>query len=350
MKRRIALPAALALLSCAAAGIGQSAPAIADKSVRGDVFPMVAAPYPRGIIARPHVEFANYVGYRPLQLDLYLHADHARHAARPLILWVHGGGWNRGDARGSGAFADWPRVLAGLAARGYVVASVDYRLSGEAHFPAQIQDVKAAIRFLRGTAGEYGIDPQRVYLWGGSAGGHLAALAATTCGVAAFDPPASTGRLPHSQAARATPLAQSDCVQGAALWYGAFDLVAHGSEPGTALAAANMAGLLGCAADACEAAERAASPIAYVKHDTPPMLLIHGTADEEVSVDQTRRMAAQLGAAGAPVETLLIPGANHGWIGKTPADTKRYSLLAYERTLAFFDRLSSARSTHHTSP
>ncbi|HSI18525.1 MAG TPA: alpha/beta hydrolase [Sphingomonas sp.] len=338
MKRRIALPAALALLSCAAAGIGQSAPVIADKSVRDDVFPAVTAPYPRGIVARPHVEFANYVGYRPLQLDLYLHTD--RRAARPLILWIHGGGWNRGDARGSGAFADWPGVLAGLAARGYVVAAVDYRLSGEARFPAQVQDVKAAIRFLRSKAGDYDIDPKRVYLWGGSAGGHLAALAATTCGVAAFDPPASTGRLPHSQAARAMALAQSDCVQGAAIWYGAFDLVAHGNEPGTALAPTNMAGLLGCAAEACEAAERAASPTTYVKRDTPPMLLIHGTADEEVSVEQTRHMAAQLAAAGVPVETLFIPGANHGWIGKTPADTRRYSLLAYERTLAFFDRLS----------
>ncbi len=337
MKRLITVSAALALLSSPAAGIAQSAPVIADKSVRDDVFPMVAASFPRGIVARPHVEFANYVGYRPLQLDLYLHTDRR---ARPLILWIHGGGWSRGDARGSGAFADWPGVLASLAARGYVVAAVDYRLSGEARFPAQVQDVKAAIRFLRSKAGAYGIDPRRVYLWGGSAGGHLAALAATTCGVAAFDPPASTGRLSHSEAVRATPLAQSDCVQGAAIWYGVFDLVTHGTEPGTALAPGNMAGLLGCAADACEAAERAASPASYIKRDTPPMLLIHGTADEEVSVDQTKRMAAQLGTAGVPVETLLIPGANHGWIGKTSADTRRYSLLALDRTLAFFDSLA----------
>lgn len=336
MKRLITVSAALALLPSPAAGIAQSAPVIADKSVRDDVFPTIAAPFPRGIVARPHVEFANYVGYRPLQLDLYLHADHR---ARPLILWIHGGGWNRGDARGSGAFADWPAVLASLAARGYVVAAVDYRLSGEARFPAQVQDVKAAIRFLRSKAGDYGIDPKRVYLWGGSAGGHLAALAATTCGVAAFDPPASTGRLPHSQAARARALAQSDCVQGAAIWYGAFDLVAGGNEAGSALTPTNMSGLLGCAGDGCEAAERAASPISYIKRDTPPMLLIHGTVDEEVSVDQTKRMAAQLGTAGASVETLLIPGANHGWIGKTPADTKRYSLLALDRTLAFFDSL-----------
>jgi acetyl esterase/lipase len=338
MRRRIGFLTALALLSSGGAVTGQSAPVIADKSVRDDVFPTVAAPFPHGIVARPHVEFANYVGYRPLQLDLYLHTD--RRAARPLILWVHGGGWNRGDARGSGAFADWPGVLAGLAARGYVVASIDYRLSGEARFPAQVQDVKAAIRFLRGKAGAYGIDASRVYLWGGSAGGHLAALAATTCGVAAFEPPASTGRLSHAQAVHAAPLAQSDCVQGAAIWYGAFNLVAHGAETGTALAPTNMAGLLSCVPEACEAAERTASPVSYIKPDTPPMLLIHGTADEEVSVEQTRQMAAQLQAAKASVEVAYLEGANHGWIGKTPADTRRYSLSALDRTLAFFDRLS----------
>src|SRR3569623_693685 len=306
MNKLLAMAAALALLS-------GPAPAIADKSVRDDVFPPTAAPFPHGIVAMPHVEFANYVGYRPLQLDLYLHADRRAHAARPLVLWVHGGGWNRGDARGSGAFADWPAVLAALAARGYVVAAVDYRLSGEARFPAQVQDAKAAIRVLRDKAGAYGIEPKRVYLWGGSAGGHLAALAATPCGVAAFAPAASTGRLPHSQAAHAVPLAQSDCVQGAAIWYGAVDLVAHGSEPGTALAASNMAGLLGCPADACEAVERAASPITYVRPDTPPMLLIHGTADEEVSVEQTRRMAARLQAAKLPDKEAYLGSASHDW-------------------------------------
>jgi len=326
----------------ASSAIAQTAtpPAIDAKSVRDDRFPMGETHFPAGIIAQSHVEFANYVGYRPLQLDLYVHADRRAAAARPLIVWVHGGGWNRGDGRGSGAFHDWPAVLASLAARGYVVASVDYRLSGEARFPAQVQDVKAAIRFLRGDAVALGIDPSRVFLWGGSAGGHLAALAATTCGVAAFDPPASTGRLSHSEAVLARPLAQSDCVQGAALWYGAFDLVAHGTEPGTALAAANMSALLGCAADACAQAEAMASPITYVKRDTPPMLLLHGTADEEVSSHQTEAMAAALKRADVPVDVEYLPGSNHGWIGKTPEDTRRYSLHALDRTFAFFDRLA----------
>jgi acetyl esterase/lipase len=342
MKLPLVMSLALMFFAVPAAGTAQpqAEPAISAKSIRDDVFPVSEAAYPGGIIARPHVEFANYVGYRPLQLDLYLHADRAASKARPLVIWIHGGGWNRGDSRQSGAFTDFPAVLATLAARGYVVASVDYRLSGEARFPAQVQDVKAAIRFLRSKSGEFGIDPSRVLLWGGSAGGHLAALAAATCGVASFDPSASAGRLSHAQALKAVPLAQSDCVQGAAIWYGVFDLAAHGAEPGTALVEDNMAPLLGCAKGGCAVAEKTASPITYVGRDTPPMLLIHGTADEEVAFHQTEAMAEAMKKAGVPVDMVMIPGANHGWIGKTPEDTRRYSLLALDRTFAFLDRVA----------
>jgi acetyl esterase/lipase len=81
-----------------------------------------------------------------------------------LVIWVHGGGWCRGDARVSGAYKDWPAVIASLAARGYVVTAIDYRLSGDAPFPAALQDVKAAIRFLRVHADEYRIDSQQVFV------------------------------------------------------------------------------------------------------------------------------------------------------------------------------------------
>jgi acetyl esterase/lipase len=326
-----------------AAAPPQSAPKVAATSVRADTFPVLEAIYPGGIVARPHVEFANYVGYRPLQLDLYLHRDRASAPPRPLVLWIHGGGWSRGDARQSGAFTDWPGVLAALAARGYVVASADYRLSGEAQFPAQIQDVKAAIRYLRSKARDYGIDPARVYVWGGSAGGHLAALAATTCGVVQFAPPASTGRLPGSQARTAKPLPQSDCVEGAVIWYGIFDLAKQGPGAGSALTAVRIHELLGCANGSCEAAERMASPIDHVDRSTPPMLLVHGTADTEVSVDQSKAMAAAMREAGAPFELMLVPGANHGLIARDPADTRRDSLTALDRSFAYFDRLARLR-------
>jgi acetyl esterase/lipase len=338
--RRWLLALALAATAGVAAADTGKVPAISAKSVRDDTFPTVEARYPGGIVARGHVEYANYVGYRPLQLDLYLHADRAKAKPRPLVIWVHGGGWSRGDARQSGAFTDWPRVLAMLAARGYVVASVDYRLSGEAKFPAPVQDVKAAIRFLRSQAGAYGIDPSRVYLWGGSAGGHLAGLATVSCGVAAFDPPASTGRLPGSQAKTAKALPQSDCVQGAALWYGVFDFGLAVDAPGTALSAKTLAPMLGCDPAACKDSVAAASPITYVKRETPPLLLIHGTADEEVSFRQSETMTARMKAVGAPVEFVPVPGANHGFVDATPEATKRDSLMALDRTFAFFNKLS----------
>ncbi|WP_254292061.1 alpha/beta hydrolase [Sphingomonas tagetis] len=315
---------------------------VAAGTVREDRFPETAARYPGGIVARPHVEFANQLGFRPLQLDLYLHADRARAARRPLILWIHGGGWSRGDARGSAAFADFPAVLAAVAVRGYVVASVDYRLSGEAKFPAQIQDVKAAIRYLRAHAVDYGVDPSRVVVWGGSAGGHLAALAATTCRVTEFDPPASTGRMSRAAAASARPLPQSDCVQGAAVWYAPLDLGQHKAERALALGD-NVAAMLGCDGDACVEPARRASPIRYVGADTPPMLLIHGTADEEVGYGQSELMAEALRKAGRPVEMLMIPDVAHGFIGKTPAATRAAHWQALDRTLTFFDRVTKKR-------
>jgi acetyl esterase/lipase len=331
----------MALLA-ACGGASAAPPAIDAGTVRTDKFPAVEARYPGGIVARPHVEFANHAGYRPLQLDLYLHRDRTRTPPRPLVLWLHGGGWRRGDSRQSGAFADFPSVLAGLAARGYVVASVDYRLSGEARFPAQIQDVKAAIAWLRANASELGIDPKRVVAWGGSAGGHLAALAATSCGDPAFAPPASTGRLSRREAEAARPLADAGCVQGAVSWYGALDLGAYRAEDGAA-PNENVYALLGCAGTACDTRLRAASPVDRVDSRTPPMLLIHGTADEEVSDAASRRMAERMRAAGRPVELLLIPGVGHGFIGRDPARTRAASLQALARTYAWLDALTGRR-------
>ncbi|HEY1410626.1 MAG TPA: alpha/beta hydrolase fold domain-containing protein, partial [Rhodopila sp.] len=204
-----------------------------------------------------------------------------------------------------------------------------YRLSGEARFPAQVQDVKAAILFLRANAAKYGIDPARVLLWGGSAGGHLAALAATSCGVAAFEPEPSTGRLTHAAAGAARLPAVSDCVQGAVVWYGAFDLEhLHVTDPSE---------LLGCNPHDCAAKAVAASPINHVSASTPPMLLIHGLADTEVPVQQSRDMAERLQKADVPVETMFIADVDHGFIGKTPDATRDANLTALQRSFDYID-------------
>lgn len=310
---------------------------ISDRTVRRDAFPSVGVEYPGGVLAYPQVEFANLAGFRPLRMDIYMPEAPKR---RPAILWVHGGGWSRGDSRTSGAYADWPRVLASLAARGYVVGSVDYRLSSEARFPAQVQDVNAAVRHLRAHAQEYGVDPSRIYIWGGSAGGHLAALAATTCNAAEYAPTISTGRLERREmqaavtAARA-PLRGESCVQGAAIWYGLFDLEKAGTT--------NVTDLLGCDPTQCRDTARAASPIHRVSASAPPMLLIHGQADGTAPAQASIGMAEKLRAAGVQVELMMIPGADHGWLGNTPAETRDASLLALRRTFAFFDSLSPGR-------
>lgn len=311
---------------------------IAARTVRDDVFPRSPVRFPGGVVGRPDVEYANIVGYRPLLLDLYAQEDASPKAPRPLVVWVHGGGWDRGDSRTSAAYANFPAVLASLAARGYVVASVNYRLSGEARFPAALLDVKAAIRHLRAHAADYGIDPTRVILWGGSAGGHLAALAATTCGATAFEPLRSTGRLSSSQAKalQAAPMSkESDCAQAAVIWYGIFDPAS--------MTIPSLSTFLGCKPTECPDALTQASPIAHASASSPPMLLIHGTADTTVPADQSAEMAARLRQLGVPVQTLFIPDVDHGWLNADPAKLRDASLLALQRSFDFIDAVSASR-------
>lgn len=150
----------------------------ADKPVLEDRFPQVPVAFPGGVKAWRDVTYQTIDGYRPQVVDIYVPAGKGPH---PLVLYIHGGGWRGGHTRHSGAFADFPKVLAALAAEGFTVASLEYRLSSEARFPAQLQDSNAALRFLRANAARYAIDPARVGVWGGSAGGHLTALTALTC-------------------------------------------------------------------------------------------------------------------------------------------------------------------------
>src|SRR6201999_3778465 len=158
--------------------------------------------FPGGVTGHPDIVYASYAGFRPLSLDLYEPPPQAKPA--PLILFLHGGSLKAGDARTTLGIPDFPAHLAAMAAHGYVVASVNYRLRSEARFPAQVQDAKAAIAFLRANAAKYHIDPARVVVWGNSSGGQLAALVAMTCGRKEFAPPSGG----------------NDCVQGAVSWYG----------------------------------------------------------------------------------------------------------------------------------
>ncbi|MEY2927345.1 MAG: hypothetical protein RL367_1822 [Pseudomonadota bacterium] len=292
---------------------------VAERAEVADHFPAHIAQFAGGVTARGDVVYSTIPGYRPLIMDIY--TPPKGKAARPLILFIHGGGWVGGHTRHSGATADVPKVLAARAAEGFVVASLEYRLAGEAAFPAQLQDARAGLRFLKANAAKYGIDTSRTGIWGGSAGGHLTALTALSCGDTSVDlQPAPAG---------------TECVQSAVTWYGVFDFA-----PLMARAGGDAAGqrLLGCAGP-CETDKiRKASPVSYIDKSDPPFLLIHGTADKTVDVSQSHLAEAAMKAAGEPVESLYIPGVDHSFIGKTPAITRDATLKAINATFDFFHK------------
>jgi acetyl esterase/lipase len=314
----------------AAAALAGPAPA----SAAGREFPVAAAPvlddrlanpaidFPQGVKAWRDIVYKTVPGYRPLILDLYKPATPGPH---PLIVYIHGGGWFAGHTRHNGALADFPGVLAALAAEGFTVASVEYRLSDEARFPAQLQDVTAAIRFLRANADQYAIDPARVGVWGGSAGGHLTALASLACRATEIDPEAK----------------DDGCVQAAVTWYGVFDFAALKSAAPENPPEKRLLGCTGpCPADKI----RAVSPVSYIDAKDPPFLLIHGEADKVVPVAQSHLGEAALKKAGVPVSAIYIPNVDHSFIGTTPEATRAATLQALNATFDFFEaRLGGKR-------
>ena len=317
------LPAALLALALVAGPAAAQSREFATTPTAGqdDRYPARLHSWPGGVTSLADVTYSVIPGYRPLVVDLYLPPREM--GPRPLILYIHGGGWVGGNTRHAGAAADFPAALARLAAEGFVVASLEYRLAAEARFPAQAHDVRAALRFLKGNAAAYGIDPSRSGIWGGSAGGHLSALAAYSCGDAALDP-----------AGTSAP-ARSECVDAAVIWYGVFDFAALAAgRPGAADGGA--ASLLGCEG-ACRAADYApASPVTYIDRSDPPTLLIHGENDRVVPVAQSRLAEERLRAAGVAVESIYIPGTDHSFIGASHAVTHEATNRALNATFDFF--------------
>jgi acetyl esterase/lipase len=247
----------------------------------------------------PDIRYSELLGHRPLELDLYLPEGVG---PWPVIVYVHGGGWQRGSRRDPPPLLD-ADFYDGIAAQGFAVAAIDYRLSGEARFPAPAQDVRAAVGWVRDHAADYRLDPGRVFLWGDSAGGHLALLAALT----------------------GAP------VRAAVAWFPVTDLAGLPADLADAGGVPDLgpdsreARLLGAAASSVPDLARQASPVAHASADAPPILLMHGTVDDLVPAAQSIRLAEALGRAGASVELELVPGATHFWKGASdvPAIIRR---------------------------
>lgn len=326
MTQRLLAAAALAL-TLAVPGHAAPAPrhfAVAEKPALDDHFPVRPVAFPRGVKGYRDVTYQQLPGYTPQIVDIYVPATRGPH---PLVLYIHGGGWVGGHTRHSGALANFPAVLAALAAEGFTVASLEYRLSGEAKFPAQVQDAKAALRFLAANAAQYRIDPARVGIWGGSAGGHLTALTALTCREASLDPAA----------------ANDVCATAAVTWYGVFDFAAMAAaRAGATDGAAER--LMGCTGPCTPEQYAPASPVTWIDRNDPPFLLIHGDEDKVVPVAQSHLAEARLRAAGVPVEAIYIPHVDHSFIGRTPAETREATLRATNATFDFFHaKLGAAR-------
>jgi len=217
-----------------------------------------------------------------LKMDVYYPFENrGRFAA---TMFVHGGGWSSGDkAKGAGA-ADIPA----LQQAGFLVVSVNYRLAPEYEFPAMIEDVKCAVRSLRAHADEYNLDPNRIGVYGGSAGGHLVAMLGTTDESAGFD----VGEY----------LEYSSRVQAVVDMFGPADLTVDFEGGGETVRRAFGSFDLALA-----------SPVTYVSADDPPFLILHGEEDALVPIAQSEELLAKLQAADVQVELVPVANAGHGF-------------------------------------
>jgi acetyl esterase/lipase len=229
---------------------------------------------------------------------------------RPAVMCIHGGGFRAGSRKG------YVELCTRLAQRGYVAATVDYRLAPQAPFPAAVHDVKAAVRYLRANAARLGIDPNRICTTGGSAGGHLALFLGLTGGLPQFE-----GDGPNRD--------QSSRVSCVVDYYGPSDFT---KSYGRSVDAAEVLPLfLGGDLNHARLTHIKASPLNWVTPDAAPTLAIQGTKDRYVAYEQSVWIIDRLLSAGVEAELETIEGADHGFKG---VDAER----AEKRMMAFFDR------------
>jgi acetyl esterase/lipase len=256
---------------------------------------------------QPHVirdvEYAR-AGEHALKLDLHLPPGKAR---APLIVWVHGGAWRSGSKK------DVP--ISKLVEDGYAIASVDYRLSTEAKFPAQIHDIKAAIRFLRAHGSDWKLSSKKIVIAGDSAGAHLAALVGVSNGNAELE------------GAIGNDLEESSEVQGIISFYGAANLttILKQSTPhGLSVRISALELLLGDQPTNVLALARLASPVFQVDRGDPPLLLFHGDQDPQMPINQSLELLGAYQKVKAPVQFEVVHGAAHG--GAMFYDAERHEI------------------------
>jgi acetyl esterase/lipase len=261
--------------------------------------PVTERALPASVKLMPDISYAGTDNSRQM-LDLIL-PKVAKSDRLPVVVFVHGGGWRNGNKSSK------LQIVAKFAATGeYAAASIGYRLSGEATWPSQIHDCKAAIRWLRANADKHGLDADRIAVWGSSAGGHLVAMLGTSGDVAAMD-----GTLgPHTDVS-----SRVSCVVD---YFGPTNLLLMNK---TAIKGAKMdhdapdspeSLLLGGPVQENTDKAKTANPITYVTKDDPPFLIVHGTVDPLVSFNQSELLHAALKKTGASTTLVTVEGAGHG--------------------------------------
>lgn len=240
------------------------------------------------------VEYAHRAD-KPLLLDLRIPDGPGPF---PVIVYLHSGAWISGDRTGGPAIRQ--------AARGYAVASIEYSLAPDYTWPAQIEDCKAAVRWLRANAKKYRIDPERVGVFGTSAGGHLAAVLGTSGGIASLEGIA-LGNAEYSSR-----------VKAVIDFYGPTDLLKLDAQKLPCIPLDGNASymppslLMGCAIQTCQEKTKTASPMTYVTPDDPPFLILHGLLDCLVSWQQSSMLDAALKTAGVSSKFVILPNGDHG--------------------------------------
>jgi len=254
---------------------------------------------PEGVIAKRDIPYAGTDNPRQ-KLDLYLPKE-PKGEKLPLIVFIHGGAWRAGDKNGG-----LQRVAPFVQSGQYAGASIGYRLTNEAQWPAQIHDCKAAIRWLRANAKEHKIDPERIAVWGSSAGGHLVAMLCVS------------GNVKELEGELGKHLGTSSRVTCVVDFFGPTELLTMGdahSKMDHNSADSPESRLIGGALQENKEKAKAASPITYVTRDDAPILIMHGTKDPLVPYDQSVRFEKALKKAGVDVLFVTVQDGGHGFRG-----------------------------------
>jgi acetyl esterase/lipase len=255
-------------------------------------------PVREGVVAYVNLDYAGKGEGRQM-LDLYVPTG--AKGPTPVIVWFHGGGWQAGDKGG-------PMDEARYTAEGYAVASVNYRYSQQAVYPAQIEDCKAAIRFLRGNAKKYNLDGGHIGAWGASAGGHLVALLAVT------------GNVKQLEGKVGSHLDQSSRLQAVVDLCGPTDLLLP-NQPGVLVGV--FTGLVGGPVEKNQALAKKASPVTFVSKDASPILIAHGMVDDTVPIKHAEEFYGLLKKAGADATYMPLKDTGHGGGGFDSPESRK---------------------------